>query len=146
MLAGLIRDDERRSLSGLAGLAEVPVIGRLFARNSKETQQTDIILMLTPRIIRVLELTEADLRPFRVGRADNQTVIDLPLPQQPSVPGGPPRDPAPRDDQQKPNQPAPVEVGPPGLPAPRTRPSTVPPIPQPSTTTTPPPVRPPDFK
>jgi general secretion pathway protein D len=148
MLAGLIRDDERRSLSGLAGLAEVPVIGRLFARNSKETQQTDIILMLTPRIIRVLELTEADLRPFRVGRADNATVIDLPLPQQPSVPGGPPRDPAPRDPQ-KPPEPAPVELGPPGLPQPRTRPSTAPPITPPSTTTTPPttppPVRPPDF-
>lgn len=142
MLAGLIRDDERRSLSGLAGLGDVPIIGRLFARNSKETQQTDIILMLTPRIIRVLELTEADLRPFRVGRADNATVIDLPLPQQPSVPGGPPpRDPAPRDDQQKPTQP---ELGPPGLPQPRTRPSTAPPIPPASTTT--PPVRPPDFK
>ena len=118
MLAGLIRDDERRSLSGLAGLADVPIIGRLFARNSKETQQTDIILMLTPRIIRVLELTEADLRPFRVGRADNATVIDLPLPSS-RVPG-PPRDPQPR---QQPGQPAPVEAGPPGLPAPRTRPS-----------------------
>jgi hypothetical protein len=97
----------------------------------------------------VLELTEADLRPFRVGRADNATVIDLPLPQQPSVPGGPPRDPAPREDQQKPAQPAPVEVGPPGLPAPRTRPSTAPPITPPATTTTPPttppPVRPPDL-
>ena len=126
MLAGLIRDDERRSLSGLAGLADVPIIGRLFARNSKETQQTDIILMLTPRIIRVLELTEADLRPFRVGRADNATVIDLPLPQQPSVPGGPPRDPAPRDDQQKPAQPARSKSARPGLPAPRTRPSTAP--------------------
>jgi general secretion pathway protein D len=152
MLAGLIRDDERRSLSGLAGLGDVPIIGRLFARNSKETQQTDIILMLTPRIIRVLELTEADLRPFRVGRTDNMGAIDLPLPQQPSVPGGPPRDPAPREDQ----KPPPVEVGPPGLPAPRTRPtpstpssatpgaSTLPPV---TTTppTTPPPVRPPDF-
>ena len=151
MLAGLIRDDERRSLSGLAGLADVPIIGRLFARNSKETQQTDIILMLTPRIIRVLELTEADLRPFRVGRADNATVLDLPLPQQPSVPGGPPRDPQPQ--QQPPNQPAPVEVGPPGLPAPRTRPSpttpgtATPPASAPTGTTppvTPPPIRPPD--
>ena len=140
MLAGLIRDDERRSLSGLAGLAEVPVIGRLFARNSKETQQTDIILMLTPRIIRVLELTESDLRPFRVGRADNATVIDLPLPQAPSIPGGPPRDPAPRDPSKPPAEPAPVEVGPPGIPPPRTRPST---SPIPPTTT--PPVRPPDF-
>jgi general secretion pathway protein D len=158
MLAGLIRDDERRSLSGLAGLGDVPIIGRLFARNSKETQQTDIILMLTPRIIRVLELTEADLRPFRVGRTDTGSVIDLPLPQQPSVPGGPPRDPAPpRDPNKPPADAVPVELGPPGLPQPRTRPtpstpggttpggaSTMPATTTPPTTT-PPPVRPPDF-
>ena len=118
MLAGLIRDDERTSLSGLAGLADVPIIGRLFARNSKETQQTDIILMLTPRIIRVLELTEADLRPFRVGRADNATVIDLPLPQQPSVPGGSAARPAPATISRS----RAGRTGPPGLPAPRTRP------------------------
>ncbi len=140
MLAGLIRDDERRSLSGLAGLADVPVIGRLFARNSKETQQTDIILMLTPRIIRVLELTEADLRPFRVGRADNATVIDLPLPQQPSVPGGPPRDPAPRDSSSRqPAQSKSAPRPPPAAHAPvRRRPA-----PPPPATTTPPPVTPP---
>jgi general secretion pathway protein D len=68
MLAGLIRDDERTVLSGVPGLSDLPLIGRLFANNHKEAQQTDIILTLTPHIIRVLDLTEADLRPFRLGR------------------------------------------------------------------------------
>jgi general secretion pathway protein D len=40
----------------------------LFANNHKEVQQTDIILTLTPHIVRVLDLTEADLKPFRLGR------------------------------------------------------------------------------
>ena len=35
---------------------------------------------LTPRIIRVLDLSEADLRPFRVGRETGAMGIDLPLP------------------------------------------------------------------
>ena len=69
MLAGLIRDDERDVLEGVPGLSDLPVVGRLFAHTHKETQQTDIILTLTPHIVRVLDLNEADLRPFRVGRA-----------------------------------------------------------------------------
>src|SRR5262249_35536367 len=69
MLAGLIRDDERTVLSGVPGLSDLPLIGHLFANNHKEAQQTDIILTLPPHIVRVLDLTEADRRPFRVGRA-----------------------------------------------------------------------------
>ncbi len=87
MLAGLIRDDERRVLEGIPGLSDLPVIGRLFAHNRKETTETDIILTLTPRIIRVLDLTEADLRPFRVGRdtgaPGGEVVIEQPRPQEP---------------------------------------------------------------
>jgi len=80
MLAGLIRDDERRVMEGVPGLSDLPIVGRIFAHNRKETQETDIVLTLTPRIIRVLELTEADLRPFRVGRDGAAPVIELPLP------------------------------------------------------------------
>jgi general secretion pathway protein D len=68
MLAGLIRDEERAIVTGVPGLTDIPLIGRLFANNRRETQQTDIILTLTPHIVRVLDLTEADLRPFRLGR------------------------------------------------------------------------------
>jgi general secretion pathway protein D len=92
MLAGLIRDDERRVLEGVPGLSDLPLVGRLFAFNRKETQETDIVLTLTPRIIRVLELTESDLRPFRVARDGAAPLIDLPLPpelprDEPQVPG-----------------------------------------------------------
>src|SRR6185295_18625718 len=67
LLAGLIRDDERRVLEGVPGLSDLPVLGKIFAHTRRETQETDIVLTLTPHIIRVLDLTEADLRPFRVG-------------------------------------------------------------------------------
>jgi general secretion pathway protein D len=93
MLAGLIRDDERRVMEGVPGLSDLPIVGRLFAHNRKETQETDIVLTLTPRIIRVLELTEADLRPFRVGRDGTAPVIELPLPPElprDQPPGKPP--------------------------------------------------------
>ncbi len=73
MLAGLIRDEERKVLSGIPGLSDIPILGRLFAFNRTQTQETDIILTLTPHIVRVLDLTEADVRAFRVGR-DTGTV------------------------------------------------------------------------
>ena len=87
ILGGLIRDDERRVLEGVPGLSDLPVVGRLFARNRRETQQTDIVLMLTPHIVRVLDLTEDDLRPFRVGRDIGVPFVELPAVEMP------PRDP-----------------------------------------------------
>ena len=95
MLAGLIRDEERTSLATLPGLGDIPVLGRLFAYNRKETQETDIILTLTPRIIRVLNLTAEDLQPFRVGRDSSNTSgleiappLPIPLPQPARPQGG----------------------------------------------------------
>jgi general secretion pathway protein D len=85
MLAGLIRDDERRTLDGIPGLSDLPIVGRLFAHSQRQSEQTDIILTLTPHIVRVLDLNEADLRPFKVGR-ETVTLIDLPVPLQPAPP------------------------------------------------------------
>ena len=79
MLAGLIRDDERTTVKGVPGLSDIPLIGKLFAHSRRETQETDILLTLTPRIIRVLELTENDLRPFRLGRATSSAGVEIPF-------------------------------------------------------------------
>jgi len=68
MLGGLIRDDERRVVNGIPGLSDIPAIGRIFAHTHIEANQSDIILTLTPHIIRVLDVKDEDLRAFRVGR------------------------------------------------------------------------------
>ncbi len=86
ILAGLIRDDERTTLEGMAGISQLPVIGRLFGRTKRERQETDIIVTLTPHIVRILDLSDADLRPFRIGRDSGELQSELP-------PDTPPRDP-----------------------------------------------------
>ena len=86
ILAGLIRDEERTTLEGLAGVSQLPVIGRLFGRTKKERLETDIIVTLTPHIIRILDLSDVDLRPFRIGRDSGGMIQDLPS-------DAPPRDP-----------------------------------------------------
>ena len=100
MLAGLIRDEERTSVATIPGLGDIPILGRLFAYNHKETQESDIILTLTPRIVRVLNLTAEDLQPFKVGRDGGSPLTDIapamqlpmpiPLPTPPIAPPKPP--------------------------------------------------------
>jgi general secretion pathway protein D len=127
LLAGLIRDSERRVADGIAGLSDLPVVGRLFARNRRETQETDIVLTLTPHIVRVLDLSEEDLRPFRVGRTGGTVgggVLELPIQIEPPAPA-----------------PAPPAAPPPGVPP--TQPGPAQPIqpPAPTPPAAPPPVR-----
>lgn len=68
ILAGLIREDERTERATIPGLGEVPILGTMFGRNHREAEQTDVVIMLTPHIIRVLDLSEDDLRPLRLPR------------------------------------------------------------------------------
>jgi general secretion pathway protein D len=118
LLAGLIRDDDRRVKAGIPGLVDLPAIGSLFAFNHRETKETDVVITLTPHIIRVLDVTESDLRTFRVGSGGNGSGLDIVLP----IPGAlPPPDPAqqPPRPQQAPQQqqPAPNTPQIPGPPA-----------------------------
>jgi general secretion pathway protein D len=92
MLAGLIRDNERHSVEGIPGLSDIPLVGRLFSHAQKSTDQTDIILTLTPHIIRVLDLAEVDLRAFRVGRDAVAPLAEPLLPIEPPKPPEKPKD------------------------------------------------------
>jgi len=121
MLAGLIRDDERTVLSGVPGLVDIPVVGRLFAHNKLQTQETDIILTLTPRIVRVLDLEAEDLTPFRVGRDSGAPLVDIPLPVPPRPPAQPAEPPEPVPPPA--GQPAPVQPIQPPKPPPKPPPS-----------------------
>jgi len=86
MLAGLISDDELKLVEGIPGLSDIPGVGRLFAHTQKTTDQTDIVLTLTPHIIRTLDLNEADLRAFRVGRDTLDLLPEVPPPPVPPTP------------------------------------------------------------
>ena len=68
MIAGLIRQEDRTSLSGLPGVADIPVIGRLFGQNSDNLTESDIILTITPRIARRADLDRETLLPHIVRR------------------------------------------------------------------------------
>ena len=52
VLAGLISDEERKTTSHIPGLGEIPVIGRAFGSHRDTSVKTEIILLITPRVVR----------------------------------------------------------------------------------------------
>ncbi len=64
LLAGLLKDEERKTLKGIAGLKSIPLIGSLFSNTDQEIQQTDVVLTITPYIIRSIPLRDEDYKPI----------------------------------------------------------------------------------
>jgi general secretion pathway protein D len=52
VLAGLISDSERETLSRLPGLGDLPGIGRLFGNTNSSREKSEIVLLITPRVLR----------------------------------------------------------------------------------------------
>ena len=71
LLAGLLREEDRRSLRGIPGLARLPFIRNLLSANEDTIRQTDIIMLLTPRIVRTHQLTQENVSPIRIGTQRN---------------------------------------------------------------------------
>ena len=67
ILAGLISDEDRQSASKIPGLGDLPLIGRLFSTHRDETTKTEIVLLITPRIIRNITRLEAAQSEFSSG-------------------------------------------------------------------------------
>jgi general secretion pathway protein D len=66
LLAGLLRDEERTSIKGLPYLAKIPILGRLFGSTTTAIEQTDVILTITPHIIRSIPIGDEDMKPLWV--------------------------------------------------------------------------------
>ena len=67
VLAGLINDEDRRIATQVPGLAQLPVVGRLFSSNNDTMNKTEIVLLITPRVIRNIERPGMDLEQFNSG-------------------------------------------------------------------------------
>ena len=97
LMAGLLRDDERRQMRGFPGVISVPILKQLFSDTDNNISQTDIVMLLTPRIIRTHEYTARDLSPIYVGTNQNFGLTGPPplIAAPPETPETPPAQPAP---------------------------------------------------
>ena len=71
LLAGLISNDERSSASRLPGLGDLPVAGRLFSNQRDENSRTELVLAITPRILRNVRQPDASEAEIWVGTEAN---------------------------------------------------------------------------
>jgi general secretion pathway protein D len=72
-LAGLIQSNKEESNARTPFLGDIPFLGRLFNRQHQGETRTDLVLTMTPHIIRIADITDDDLAPMWVGTTNNLT-------------------------------------------------------------------------
>jgi general secretion pathway protein D len=72
-LAGLIQSNKIKSATKTPILGDLPLIGRLFTNESRDETRTDLVLTMTPHIVRIPDITEEDVAPMWVGTGNNLT-------------------------------------------------------------------------
>jgi general secretion pathway protein D len=60
VLAGLINDNDTDTWNKVPGLSDLPVLGRLFSNDNSNHEKTEIVLLVTPRILRNLDTPDGD--------------------------------------------------------------------------------------
>jgi len=61
VIAGQITSTEQRSLSGIPGLAQIPLLNRATASNTHENDEDEMLVVVTPHIIRLSETQESEI-------------------------------------------------------------------------------------
>jgi general secretion pathway protein D len=74
IIGGLIKDEERKSRVKVPVLGEIPVVGKLFSSTSDDTIKTDILMSITPNIVRAMELPDKDIQAFWSGTEESYDV------------------------------------------------------------------------
>ena len=98
ILGGILETDQTKSLSGIPGLAQIPLFKYLFAEESKEVKDNEIVFILIPHIVRAQDLNDSNVKAIDVGTANtislhhgmNQAPDQQQRnPQAPGTPGNP---------------------------------------------------------
>lgn len=82
VIGGLLRDEDLKSKSGVPILREIPVIGEFFRYSNKSRNKTNLVIMITPRVVDVRGTTmkeveaEADRKAKEVASSEYKTMLD----------------------------------------------------------------------
>ncbi len=99
VLAGLINDEDRKSASKVPGLGDLPIVGKLFGSSNNNNEKTEIVLSITPHLIRNIQRPDAALSEFRAGTENSNhprpdsagSAPATAAPARVNTPGAPPR-------------------------------------------------------
>ncbi|SFD07255.1 general secretion pathway protein D [Massilia yuzhufengensis] len=92
VLAGLISNEDRSSGSKVPGIGDLPIVGRLFGSTRDQNDRTEIVLSITPRLVRTVQRPAASLSEFGAGteasfrrRPDTTVRAPVQLPASPAA-------------------------------------------------------------
>jgi general secretion pathway protein D len=71
ILGGILENTVTKSLSGIPGLASIPLFKYLFAEEQREVKDNEIVFILIPHIVRAQDLSASNLKAIDVGTATN---------------------------------------------------------------------------
>jgi len=106
IFGGLLKDEEQKSLQGIWGLSDIPLIGRLIGNTRNSKAKTDVILTIRAVLVRKPVMTEQDMAPFnpedataKAGpfstEAPKKAPVAAPKPAAPAIPATTPPVPGP---------------------------------------------------
>jgi general secretion pathway protein D len=67
LIGGIMDDSQTRSLSGIPGLAQIPILKYLFGQTTQDHQQDETVFAITPHIIRAADVNELNQRAIDIG-------------------------------------------------------------------------------
>jgi general secretion pathway protein D len=70
LLGGIMEDQQTRSLSGIPGLAQIPILKYLFGQTTQDHSENEIVFAITPHIIRGTDVNEINQRAIQIGTAN----------------------------------------------------------------------------
>jgi general secretion pathway protein D len=78
LIGGLLEDSNTSAMSGLPWLSQIPILKYLFGQSQTERIQNEILFVLTPHIVRSLDVTEYNTRPVNIGTANAIEIRRIP--------------------------------------------------------------------
>jgi general secretion pathway protein D len=92
LLGGIMEDQQTRQLSGIPGLAQIPILKYLFGQTTQDHSENEIVFAIVPHIIRTPELNEINQRAIQIGTANaielhhvSKVMTPSPSPSSPSA-------------------------------------------------------------
>jgi general secretion pathway protein D len=77
VIAGLLQDNDTRRRRGIIGADNVPGLGDALSSTNDTRDQTDIVISITPHLLRAAEITAADMQPVYVGTQQAVTGVSF---------------------------------------------------------------------
>ncbi len=89
LLGGIMEDQQTKSLAGIPGLAQIPILKYLFGQTTQDHSENEIIFAIVPHIIRTTDVNEINQRAISIGTANTIELRHSNKPQAAPTPSQP---------------------------------------------------------